>query len=237
VAADNAGNTFVTGKFLGPATFGNTNLGGNGAAQIFVARYDPAGNLLWVKAAGGNNVIYGNSGLGVANDTNGNAFVTGYFSGNGVFGATILPNAGLDDVFCAKYDAAGNLLWARSAGGIDLDLSYGVAADSLGNAYFAGFFASGAISFDNLTLTNTGARDIFVAKLGLLSAPSLSAALSNSQLVLTWPAAAVGFGIETATSFPSPIWVTNPASPTLVGTNFVLILPASDPIRFFRLRR
>ena len=236
VAADAAGNAFVTGKFFGPATFGTTTLGGNGTAQIFVARYDASGDLLWAQAAGGNNVIYGNSGLGVASDTNGNAFVTGYFSGNGVFGATTVPSAGFDDVFCAKYDSAGNLLWVRAAGGLDLDLSYGVAADGLGNACLSGFFASSAISFDSFTLTNTGARDIFVAKLGFLPAPSLSARLSNNQIVLTWPAVG-GFGIETATDFGSPIWMTNAASPTLVGTNFVLVLPASDPSRFFRLRK
>ncbi|PWU08755.1 MAG: hypothetical protein C5B50_28970 [Verrucomicrobia bacterium] len=237
VAADAAGNTFVTGEFLGPATFSNTNLPGNGTKQIFVARYDAAGNLLWVRAAGGNNLIYGNAGLAVANDTNGNAFVTGFFSGNGLFGTNIVASAGFDDLFCSKYDSAGNVLWVRSAGGQDLDLSYGIAADWAGNAYLAGWFASSTVTFDNFTLTNTSARDVFLVKLGLAPPPTIKAALVNHQLVLTWPAYAGGFGLESAAAFPSPTWVTNPATPALIGTNCVLTLPSSDPARFFRLRK
>ena len=54
IAADAAGNTYVTGYFSDAVTFGpgqtRTSTGGS---DIFVAKYDPAGNLVWVQQAGG----------------------------------------------------------------------------------------------------------------------------------------------------------------------------------------
>src|SRR5438045_990616 len=53
-------------------------------------------------------------GNAIAVDSVGNSFVTGYFmSANAMFGGTVLTNAGGAEVFLAKYDFAGGLLWAR----------------------------------------------------------------------------------------------------------------------------
>jgi len=236
VAADPAGNVFVAGKFFTSAAFGTTNLTGNGTA-IFVARYDTAGNFLWAQAAGGNNVIYGNAALGLAADSAGNALVTGYFSGTATFGDTNLPSAGFDDVFCGKYDPGGNLLWVRAAGGLNLDLGYGVAADALGNAYIAGFFASSTVRFDEVTLTNSGGRDVFLTKLGVPIVPTLSIQLTNGQLVLSWPAAAAGYTLQSTTNLAPAIWTAVSPLPSLVNQTCVVALPPSAAQAFFRLQK
>ncbi|MEJ8801250.1 SBBP repeat-containing protein [Pontibacter sp. H249] len=162
VAVDGLGNAYVTGEFKGTATFGTTtltNAGGIGT-DIFIAKYDASGNALWAKSAGGANSDYGNS---VAVDGSGNSYVTGYFQGAATFGTTTLTNAGGTDIFIAKYDASGNALWAKSAGGANSDYGNSVAVDGSGNPYVTGYF-QGTATFGTTTLTNAGGTDIFIAK-------------------------------------------------------------------------
>src|SRR5258706_6575866 len=90
-------------------------------------------NWLWARAATG--VA---EGLSVATDASGNVFVTGYFVSDSItFGTTTLVNAGATntDIFLAKYDGNGNVLWAKSAGGTPVDVGWCVATDASGNVF------------------------------------------------------------------------------------------------------
>jgi len=49
------------------------------------------------------------------------AFVTGGFYGSATFGTTVLTGAGFDDVFLARYDATGSLIWGAPGGGNGFD--------------------------------------------------------------------------------------------------------------------
>ena len=101
--------------------------------------------------------------------------VTGFFDGSATFGAgetntTTLSSAGIFDIFVAKYDASGDLVWAKRAGGTDFDEGLGIAVDVSGNSYVTGFFAGsatfGAGETNATTLTSAGSDEIFVAKYG-----------------------------------------------------------------------
>ena len=126
-------------------------------------KYDTSGNVTWAKSAGGtSNGSLGNS---VATDATGNIYVTGYFGSPTVtFGTTTLTNAGIGNIFIVKYDSNGNVIWAKSAGGIASDYANSVATDATGNIYITGFFSSSSITFGTTTLTNAGNTDIFIAK-------------------------------------------------------------------------
>lgn len=243
VATDTAGNVWVTGQFYGTNSFGTTNLIANGnGSDIFVARYDTLGNLVWARRAGGSSSIYGDAGFGVAIDTSSNAFVTGYFSGNASFGSTNLSSIGFQDVFCAKYDPMGNVAWVRSAGGIaGNDFGYAIAMDAQSNALLAGLFLSSTITLDSTTLTNSGGRDLFITKLGVTNAvqivPSLAISTSNGQIALSWPAAATGFNLEFATNLPALSWSSVSGASNVIGSNVVINLPADGMQQFFRLRK
>jgi hypothetical protein len=170
VATDASGNVFITGGFTSDSiTFGTTTLirTGTFGGNLFVVKYSPAGNVLWAKSAGlaaGDDQAYG-----ICTDASGNVFITGYFTGSPlIIGNDTLTNAGGLDIFVAKYDASGNAIWAKSAGGTSDENGNGIATDANGNVFITGFFDSFTITFGSTTLTNmnntSALPDIFVAK-------------------------------------------------------------------------
>ncbi|MEA3274538.1 MAG: hypothetical protein U9Q81_04430 [Pseudomonadota bacterium] len=176
IAADEDGNSLVTGDFWGTATFGSgepneTVLESAGSDDIFLAKYTPDGELLWATKAGGN--IY-DGGAGVAVDTDGNGLVTGYFFETATFGAgepnetTLVAVGSSYSLFVAKYDRDGGLLWATQAGGAGSVRGFGIAVDTSANSVVTGDF-SGTVTFgagesNETTLVPAGSYDVFVAK-------------------------------------------------------------------------
>ena len=161
IAVDVSGNNYVMGCFKNMATFGSATLTSYGDWDIFIAKLDSNGNWLWVTKAGGTGDDWG---YGIAVDSSGNNYVTGWFGGSATFGSTILTSNGGADIFVAKLDSSGNWLWAKNAGGIDCDEGQSIAVDANGNSYVTGYFSDSA-TFGSTTLTSSGGADIFVAKL------------------------------------------------------------------------
>ena len=114
----------------------------------------------WAIQAGG--TIY-DVGFGIAIDYAGNNYVTGYFEGTATFGSYTLTSVD-EDIFVAKIDATGNWLWATRAGGYSLDGGRAIAIDNAGNSYVTGYFSETA-TFGPYSLTSSGEREIFVAKM------------------------------------------------------------------------
>lgn len=167
VTTDRWGNVYVTGFFNSPTlTFGTTVLtnlcptGGN----IFLAKYDAAGNFQWAKSAGGTG---GENATSITADSTGNVYITGFFGTPFLtFGSSTITNTGIMDLLIAKYDSAGNAIWAVSAGGNNEDWPFSIVADNSGHLLLTGFSASSAITFGTLTLTNTNYpnNEIFLAR-------------------------------------------------------------------------
>ncbi len=126
VAADGAGNVFVTGS--------SRSLGGPivGGEDAFLVKYDTLGNVLWSRQLGTSS---GDEAYRVAVDAAGYAYISGS-TGGSLFGA----NPGSSDAFLAKYDPAGSLVWGRQVGTTDDEYAnaYGVAVDQTGNIYMSG---------------------------------------------------------------------------------------------------
>ncbi|OFY71907.1 MAG: hypothetical protein A3G23_05130 [Bacteroidetes bacterium RIFCSPLOWO2_12_FULL_37_12] len=166
VAVSPSGDVVVTGYFTSTATFGTTQLTTYGQQDIFIAKYQSDGTFSWAKKAGSPS---GDQGLDIACDFNNNIFITGVFSGTVKFDAISVTASGAVgfDVFLAKYNNAGDAIWAKK--GISqsgaYEYGYGVAADRSGNIIICGYFKGGSsLSFGTTTLTNSGQWDAFVAK-------------------------------------------------------------------------
>ena len=165
VCTDGLGNVFMAGYFQGSHLF----LGSTGnyltspyAYNVFITKYDSLGNLRWAKYAGSNN---GNGPGGIAADATGNVYVTGYFSDTVTVSNETITSDGLQNIFTAKYDSSGSLLWAKGTGGDYIDQSTGITLDENSNAYITGYFQSDTIRFDNLELINpVGNQVAFVAE-------------------------------------------------------------------------
>ena len=170
VAIDSESNIVVTGAFAGEVDFGGEALVSAGGTDIFVARFDKLGALLWSARFGdaANQVA-----RGVAFDSSNNAFLAGTFDGMLDFGTGAITSAGGTDAFIAKLAASNTFEWFTRGGDKSDQSVAAVAADSAGNVIVAGAFA-GSVGFGASPLMSAGAQDIFVAKLADSSIPSWS---------------------------------------------------------------
>lgn len=152
---DAAGNSFLVGIFSGTADFdpgtGVHNLTSAGGQDICVVKLNSDGEFQWVKQMGG---TANEKGRNIQLDNSGNIYITGVYNGDGDYdpgvGVTTLVHSGsstYEDIFIAKLDSSGDLLWAKGIGGTERDYVYGMDCDPSGNVYFTGYF-SGTMDFD-----------------------------------------------------------------------------------------
>ena len=159
IATDTNGNIFITGNFTGTITFDDVPLVSAGNGDVFIVKYDASGNLLWARRAGGGSDIYAND---IAVDPAGNCYIIGEFYDSASFDGNVVYSTIANDVFTAKYDPDGNGVWAASSGGGSGDWGTGIAVDSLGNVFIAGYFQSQFV-FNEIPHSSEGNRDAFVA--------------------------------------------------------------------------
>lgn len=170
IKTDSNNNIYVTGDFDSPTlTFGSTTLVNSGNQDVFLAKFDSNGTPLWAKSITGTQYDYG---YALTVDSSNNVYVGGIFYSDtiNISGITLTnveaTSPSIDhDVFFAKFDSAGNILWARSGGGTGYDELTSMTTDGNGNLYVAGNFYSPAIAFGSTILNNTNNYgDIFIAK-------------------------------------------------------------------------
>jgi hypothetical protein len=103
LAIDAEGNVHVSGLFVGSASFGSQRLmSTSGQADVFFATYSRTGDLLWVFQSGGPAYMSAN---GIAVDSGGSVYGTGFYRSASTFGGLSLTNAGFGrDAFVARVD-------------------------------------------------------------------------------------------------------------------------------------
>ncbi len=164
---DTEGNILVTGIISGTTTFGagesnQTILTPAGGGNIFIAKYNTNGLLVWAKQAGGTGNDFG---FDIGIDGSDNVWITGRFDGLATFGAgepnqTILTSSGSSDMFFAKLDKNGSLIFVKQTGNVAEDGGDKITIDNLGNiivsGYFTGMVAFGAGEPNQTILTSIG---------------------------------------------------------------------------------
>ncbi|MCH8270364.1 MAG: SBBP repeat-containing protein, partial [Planctomycetes bacterium] len=126
LAPDGAGGVMVAGHTRG--SLGGPNAG---IEDAFLARYDVAGNRLWIRQFGTNRQDRARA---LAPDGAGGVFVAG--ETNGSLGGPFA--GGLRDAFLARYDADGNRLWIRQFGNDGTEWASALAPDGVGGVMVAG---------------------------------------------------------------------------------------------------
>jgi hypothetical protein len=144
--ADGSGGVIVTGftngALAGPAL---------GAVDIFVARFDAAGAVLWTRTYG---TSAPDQGTDVLADGAGGFFLCGTSEG-GFAG----PSLGLGDAWVARIDALGDPLWITPLGSAGSDPAFALALDGVGGVYACG--GTGA----DLGGPSSGGGDAWLARL------------------------------------------------------------------------
>lgn len=170
-------NIYVGGHFYQVADFdpgaGSFPMTPVGSPDMFVCKLNAAtGNFVWARQFTGSSGSSWGSVYGIATNSAGDIYTTGYFHGTFDFdpGAnSSLLTADGNDIFIAKLDAAGNFLWAVKMGGAGDERANSICVEPVsGDVYTTGSFESVA-DFDpgvsNFYITAAGQRDIFVSKL------------------------------------------------------------------------
>jgi hypothetical protein len=106
ITLDEAGNAYITGTFSGTAVFDSYKLQSQGAANMFIAKYDAAGNIQWASQANGNSYesqVRGNE-IAVAN---GELVVKGQVLNHAEFGSQSISGTG---IYEAHYSTNGQLV-------------------------------------------------------------------------------------------------------------------------------
>ncbi len=169
VAVDSAGNAYVTGMFLGTVDFGGytpNSRTSNGVYDAYLAKYNPAGLILWVKSWGGADIDCGNS---VSVDSFGDVYVTGQFTILADFDPTAgeeIRKAAETDIFLCKYSSDGDFLWVRTWGGVGFDYANGICHGPWDNVYVTGSF-EGNVDFDpgpTVDIRSGNGRDAYLVK-------------------------------------------------------------------------
>ncbi|MCC5468329.1 SBBP repeat-containing protein [Pelosinus baikalensis] len=172
IAVDTSGSAYVTGFAQStdfPTTPGAFQISFKGVLDIFITKLNPTGSaLVYSTYLGGSNF---DEGFGIAIDTSGNAYVTGFTQSTDfptTLGAFQTSLKGFEDGFVTKLNSTGSaLVYSTYLGGNSTDEGFGIAVDTSENAYITGLTQSTDFPTTPGAFQTSlkGISDVFVTKL------------------------------------------------------------------------
>jgi hypothetical protein len=170
VCTDPSGNVIVAGGYAAPSMqIGTVTINSLGGGDIYLAKFDPSGNVIWVQTIGGTGLdVVG----GVCTSTNGDIYISGSYDSPvltlSTYNLTQASTFGNMDIFVAKYNTNGAALWALKYGTTGNERATGIHySNSLGNVLLTGYYSSPTFSIGAYPMTNSsasGSFDCFFAK-------------------------------------------------------------------------
>lgn len=177
IAVDNERNAYVTGYFGGTIDFApNEEHGGEhtyttgGFLNAYMMKVKNNGDLGWVKHITSVDTEASSNGYGVAVNSQGESFLTGYFALTVNFDdITLTPQStNAMDAFLAKLDSEGNFVSAVAVGGGNFVEEHSVRLDDEGNIYLSGTFETNVDlnpdANETYEVESRGFRDTYLIK-------------------------------------------------------------------------
>ncbi len=169
IAVDEAGNSYITGNTnaITFPTSGSAQEFPGGGGDAFVAKFGPQGNQIFITYLGGKQNDAGN---GIAVDSQHNIYVSGVTSSTEfpvLNAAQRTFGGGEEDAFVTKLSPGGDkIVYSTYVGGGANDFGNGIAVDSAGSAYIAGWTRSSDFPAQNSFQSGPsgGGEDVFVTK-------------------------------------------------------------------------
>ncbi|HZY10559.1 MAG TPA: hypothetical protein VFF29_05335, partial [Bacteroidota bacterium] len=170
---DNAGNTIVTGEFVGTILFSGSSItleypegwdpdGPNGINyKAFIAKLNSNGTWAWAKEIDNTELSI----RGVATDASDNIFIVGSFHGTASLDNITITSTGTyyTDIFVAKINSNGAFQWAKTAGtSKGPDYGRDITVDGSGNVIICGSYTNKQSHCGFCALAFSS--DVFIAK-------------------------------------------------------------------------
>jgi len=226
IALDGAGNAYLTGLTSSPnfpTAHPMQGAFGGGPYDAFVAKFNPAGSaLVYSTYLGGSDF---DTGVGIAVDAAGSAYVTGGTASTNFPTATPLQGSllGSKNAFVAKLSSTGSaLVYSTYLGGKYWDVGYGIAVDAAGNAYVTGLTGSSDFPTINpLQPSLGGGYDAFVSKFNAAGSALIYSTYlggSNDDMNLGFAADSTGNAFVTGYTQSADFPTAKPLQANLVGS-------------------
>lgn len=161
LCCDNSNNIYAGGGFCDTAEIGSYKIisGPFLQSNMYLVKYTANGAVSWVRTAKGGSYLYS-----VSTDNYGHVYVTGnYGTYINLSGIILTSIAYANNFFIAKYDTAGNIIWAKSASSVYGGGVYpaSTTVDKYGSIYATGFFYD-TVTFGSYMLHNPPATAFIV---------------------------------------------------------------------------
>lgn len=175
VATDKNDNVFLTGEFTSQdISIENTTATLNeGDGNIILSKISPAGVTQWIKSFGGTPYDWGDYNswpTGIKINTDSDVYIYGITGDSAIFDDVTLLNPHESySYFIAKFDANGDVSWAKSIQERSISNGFGFNynqfdIDKEGNAYIGGQAKDSLYFEDKFDYENIGDADVFVSK-------------------------------------------------------------------------
>lgn len=142
ITTDVSGNVFAAGNFEYSLSLNGSTYQSKGTKDIYIIKYNEGGAILWTQ-------IVGSKGFdnitAMAADAEGNLYATGTFSDTlEVSGQKLFNHHLSTDIFLAKFNAFGELVWLQQHGGALYDFANDVVVGFDNKIYLSGQFEEDA---------------------------------------------------------------------------------------------
>lgn len=155
IERDGAGNVYMVADYKD--YYCSTNHYQSTTNKFFISKYDSSDICQWVKD-------WPVSHDETAMDENGALYITGRFSGTVNFNGNTLTSRGDEDIYLAKFNSNGDVVWIKQAGGPEMDDAADLSVRN-GTIHLVGTFGS-SIQIGNSTFNRSHAatRNFFIAR-------------------------------------------------------------------------
>jgi hypothetical protein len=194
IATDQAGNSYVTGKFHTATTYGDFDLVSQGMFDCFVMKLNTDGSVLWAVNAGGAGM---DDAVGIAVSPLQSVYICGDYHQSANFGSITKSSGGESTFFLAKLSTTGVWQWVADASGTGHIHGYGVCTTNNQGVYVSGIYDD-EVNFGNYHFTSNysgSAYSVFFAMLYDVPPPEtpgivrgVDIGFFNSSLWLSWQA-------------------------------------------------
>ncbi|MDR0295518.1 MAG: hypothetical protein LBH91_04920, partial [Prevotellaceae bacterium] len=166
VRCDTTGNIYLSGNFTDTLRFDTLAVYPSviGQRNIFWAKFNSKGEVLWLKSAGGNNNDYPTA-MSITPD--GYIYTAGLIGKAALFEGQTVGNKNAN-LFVSCHNPDGTLQWVKSFDALRSHYITAIVADSSGNVYFSGYFDRRLTFDEQHQLTATGGLNAMLTSLDSL---------------------------------------------------------------------